>query len=141
VNQIFFIIVLAVLFTACSSSGKKDTAKTQSELQVKSVNEVALTSYKRHCLACHQRDAGGVPGMYPPLAGNKVVSGDKNALIDIMLNGMSGEIEVDGEKYNGIMASYKNLSDQEIANILNYIRSNFGNSGEVIKPSEIKARR
>ncbi len=97
--------------------------------------------YKKHCMACHQRDARGIPGMYPPLADNKVVSGEKVPLINIMLNGLSGEIEVNGETYNGVMASYRNLSDKELADILNYIRSGFGNSGEEITAEEVKALR
>jgi len=79
--------------------------------------------------------------MYPPLADNKVVSGKKEPLISVMLDGLSGEIEVDGETYNGIMASYKNLSDKEISDILNYLRSNFDNSGQKISESDIKTLR
>ncbi|MBR8534239.1 cytochrome c [Carboxylicivirga sediminis] len=134
------VLVLAILFVACNSSSNK---KEQSQ-EVKAVEKTqhpGEIQYKRHCLSCHQKNAGGIPGMYPPLADNKVVSGEKEPLINIVLHGLSGEIEVNGEKYNGVMASYKNLSDKDIADVLNYLRSGFGNSGEAITPAEVKSLR
>lgn len=135
------VLMISVLMVAACASPKKENAQ-KTELKGAVIDEhVGEQAYKRHCLACHQRDAGGVPGMYPPLANNKLVSGDKAPLIHIMLNGMSGEIEVNGQKYNGVMASYSNLSDDEIADILNYIRSGFGNEGQEITASDVKALR
>jgi len=92
-------------------------------------------------MVCHQRDAGGMPGVYPPLVNNKTVSGDDKKLIGILLNGMSGEIKVNGEVYNGVMASYRNLSDDEIASVLNYVRANFENTGSEILGADVKALR
>lgn len=145
-NRSFFKIALIVLvflplLMSCGPSATKKESKQSLksvELAEKHPGEVV---YKRHCLSCHQRDAGGIPGMYPPLANNKVISGDKNELIGIVLNGMSGEIEVNGEVYNGIMASYRNLSDKEIAEVLNYLRSGFGNSADSVTPEDVKGLR
>ncbi len=137
------VLALAALVMACGAPNKKKDSNGD-------VNELAVAQnethpgeiqYKRHCLSCHQKNAGGIPGMYPPLAKNKVVSGDKEPLINIVLHGLSGEIEVNGETYNGVMASYKNLSDQDITDILNYLRSGFGNSGDEIKPEDVKRLR
>jgi len=138
------VLVTLISFTllmSCGSSGNKNESNKSLktvELIDKHPGEIM---YKRHCLACHQRDANGIPGMYPPLANNKVISGDKAELIGIVLNGMSGEIEVNGEVYDGIMASYRNLPDKEIADVLNYLRLGFGNSAESVTPEEVKGLR
>ena len=136
----FVLIALAVFVMACGSSGKKQ-AESQTSQKTMVADQHGELMYKRHCLSCHQKDAGGIPGMYPPLAKNKVVSGDASKLIDIVLNGMSGEIEVNGETYNGVMASYRNLTDKDIAAVLNYLRSGFKNSGNEITPEQVKALR
>ncbi|WP_430810289.1 MULTISPECIES: c-type cytochrome [unclassified Carboxylicivirga] len=137
--------LLVVGLVACGPSGNKKSAEKQASNPVETPitldEHPGKQAYLRHCMACHQRNANGLPGMYPPLANNKMVSGDPSPLIDIVLNGMSGEIEVNGQKYNGVMASYRNLSDQEIADILNYLRTGFGNEGAEIVASDVKALR
>ncbi|TRX65979.1 cytochrome c [Carboxylicivirga sp. M1479] len=133
-------IVMAMVLMSCGSSGSKKT-KVNNPVVVADAEHPGKIIYTRHCMSCHQKDAGGIPKMYPPLAKNKVISGEKEALINIVLHGMSGEIEVDGIVYNGVMAGYKNISDKDIASVLNYLRVGFGNSGEEITPSEVKALR
>ena len=141
-QKILFAIAIALGLMACGSSGsKKKETGSETEVVKSAENHPGAITYKRHCNVCHQKDAGGIPGMYPPLAKNKVVSGDKGPLIEILLNGMSGEIEVNGEIYNGVMASYRTLSDKELADVLNYLRSGFGNSGDEILPDDVKALR
>ena len=137
------VFAMAILLMACGTSNnkKEDVVTSDSSVNVQTEVHPGEIQYKRQCLSCHQKNAAGIPGMYPPLAKNKVVSGDKQELIKIVLHGVSGEIEVNGETYNGVMASYKNLPDQDIADILNYLRSGFGNSGDVITPAEVKSLR
>jgi len=131
----FMLVLIACGPGKAKQSNQEMMTDNAAELKQGDRGELA---YKKHCMVCHQRDAGGIPKMYPPLANNKVISGNKEKLIDIVLNGMSVEIVVNGEKYTGVMASYRNLSDQEIASVLNYLRSNFGNNGEKITPADIK---
>jgi mono/diheme cytochrome c family protein len=97
--------------------------------------------YLQQCLACHQADAGGVPNMNPPLIKTKWVLGDKTTLVQIVLNGLTGEIEVDGDSYHNVMAPHRELSDQQIADVLTYVRNNFGNKAKAIAPAEVKAIR
>ena len=97
--------------------------------------------YKTHCFACHQTTGTGIPKLYPPLANNKTVVGDKTFLISILLNGMSGEIVVNGEKYNQVMIPHDFLSDQQLADVLTYIRNSFGNRADEIKASEVQKLR
>lgn len=96
--------------------------------------------YLTQCLACHQVDALGVQGMNPPLVKTKFVLGDKTTLVKIVLNGMSG-VEVEGEDYHGVMAPHPDLTDQQIADVLTYVRSSFGNKAKAVTQAEVKAIR
>jgi glucose/arabinose dehydrogenase/mono/diheme cytochrome c family protein len=90
-----------------------------------------------YCATCHQKDGKGASGRFPPLAGTDWVTGDKNRLIGIVLNGMQGSIVVNGETYINAMPQHGFLSDDEIANVLTYIRQNFGNKASDVKPDEV----
>ncbi len=94
--------------------------------------------YSNYCLACHQVNGSGNPGMYPPLDGTKKVLGEKKDLILILLNGLTGQIEVKGEVYYQAMAPHNFLTDQEMADVLTYIRNSFGNSASMVMPEEVK---
>lgn len=103
--------------------------------------KVAITDgkqlYQKYCMACHQADGGGVPRMTPPLFDTEFTTGDKNRLITIMLKGLNDEIEVQGETYFSPMASFAYLSDKEIASILTYVRTHFGNKASIITEKEV----
>ena len=86
-------------------------------------------------------DGGGVQNMNPPLIKTTYVLGDKTRLIKIALNGLAEEIEIDGEVYTNVMPSHGFLKDQEIADVLTFVRNSFGNKASVIKVSEVKAAR
>lgn len=90
------------------------------------------SQYQRECAACHQRDGTGVRGAFPPLAGNPHVDGNPKHVIDIILNGMSGPLEVNGVNYNATMPPQANLADDIIASITNHVLSSWGNSGEQV---------
>jgi mono/diheme cytochrome c family protein len=93
--------------------------------------------YLEQCLACHQADAGGVPGMNPPLIKTKQILGEKTALIKIVLNGMQG-VQIDGEDYHGVMAPHPDLTDQQIADVLTYVRNSFGNKASAVTAAQVK---
>ncbi|WPP51237.1 c-type cytochrome [Catalinimonas niigatensis] len=97
--------------------------------------------YNTFCATCHQQNGRGAIGRFPPLAATDWVSGDKERLINIVLNGLEGSIEVNGELYNSVMPQHRFLSDEEIAEILSFIRQNFGNNASVISAEEVKAVR
>ena len=65
--------------------------------------------------------------MYPPLIQTEMILGEKDSLINIIIHGQEGLIEVKGEQYNNIMAKLDYLKDDQIADVLTYVRSNFGN--------------
>jgi mono/diheme cytochrome c family protein len=97
--------------------------------------------YSQVCMVCHQQDGQGVPGMYPPLINTEYVTGAKEDLINIVLKGMTGPIEVNGETYNAIMPAQNYLSDQEIASVLTYVREQFGSGASAVSPEEVAAQR
>jgi len=93
------------------------------------------------CFTCHQPTGLGLPGQFPPLAGSDWVLGNKERLIKITMHGLMGEIEVNGVKYNNVMAPPGippgSLTDQQIADVLTYIRNDWGNSASSISPEEV----
>jgi mono/diheme cytochrome c family protein len=75
--------------------------------------------------------------MYPPLANSDWVEGDKTRIIESIIFGLEGPIEVNGETYNNAMPAMDYLTDEEIATILTYVRSNFGNDASAITIEEV----
>jgi mono/diheme cytochrome c family protein len=94
--------------------------------------------YESICLACHMADGSGVPGMHPPLAKTEWVTGDKERLITITIQGLSGKIEVNGRVYNSVMPPNGHLSNREIADVLTYIRQSFGNDASEVTEEEVQ---
>lgn len=97
----------------------------------------AANLYYMYCGICHQANGRGASGRFPPLAGTDWVTGDKERLIKILLNGMEGSIDVNGEVYVGLMPQHSFLSDEELAEILTYIRQNFGNKASAVTTNEV----
>ncbi|MAL85256.1 MAG: hypothetical protein CMI23_02730 [Opitutae bacterium] len=97
------------------------------------------------CFTCHQPNGQGLAGQFPPLAGSDWVLGDKERLIKITMHGLMGEIEVNGVKYNNVMAPPGippgSLTNQQIADVLTYIRNDWGNSASSISKEEVKTIR
>lgn len=94
------------------------------------------------CSSCHQAKGQGVLGTYPPLAGSSIVQdADATKPIRLILHGFKGKIERNGKTYNGVMSSWKQLTDQEIADALTYVRSSWGNSAGAVTPDEVKSVR
>jgi mono/diheme cytochrome c family protein len=97
--------------------------------------------YYRYCSACHQLDGYGALGRFPPLTGTDWVTGDKERLINVILNGMEGSLEINGEVYNGVMPQHGFLKDEEIADVLTYIRTNFENNASEVETIEVEELR
>ncbi len=93
------------------------------------------TIYEQNCTACHQADGRGVPHAFPPLANSDFLNADKTRAIGIVKGGLSGPIVVNGESYNGVMPALS-LTDEEVANVLTYVYSAWGNSKQTVTPEE-----
>ncbi len=102
--------------------------------------EFGKNSYMQTCFACHQAEGQGIPNAFPPLAKSDYLNADVNRAIDIVLRGKTGEITVNGAKYNSVMTS-QTLSDDEVANVLTYVYNSWGNSKKTVTPAMVKSRR
>lgn len=91
--------------------------------------------YETYCISCHQENGNGIEGAFPSLVktGNLM---DKNRLVQIITKGMRGPIVVKGVKFNGEMASV-DLTDKEVADVVNYIRNSWGNKAPMIKATDV----
>jgi len=86
------------------------------------------------CIACHEADGKGKPGKFPPLAGNRDLFLARDFPAIVALNGIEGAIEVDGQRFANVMPPFDFLSDEEIAAVVKYVRSNWGN--DAIRPAD-----
>ncbi|HEU5396607.1 MAG TPA: cytochrome c [Verrucomicrobiae bacterium] len=99
--------------------------------------------YEQVCGTCHSPDGAGKPGQAPPLAGSEWVNAKgPDRVITIPLEGLSGEVHVKGETWNASMAAMGiGLSDPDLAAVLTYIRTSWGNKGEAVTADDVKAIR
>ncbi|WP_066310269.1 copper-containing nitrite reductase [Flavobacterium sp. TAB 87] len=112
-------------------------------VKAKSVEERVAAGkiiYGTTCFACHQSEGQGVANAFPPLAKSDFLNADYKRSIDAVLHGLSGEITVNGKKYNNVMTS-QNLNDDQVASVLTYVYSSWGNNKTVITPEMVKAIR
>jgi nitrite reductase (NO-forming) len=115
----------------------------ESEIPAKSMAErmeFGKHTYMQTCFACHQAEGQGIPNAFPPVAKSDYLNADVNRAIDIVLHGKTGEITVNGQKYNSVMTA-QTLSDDEIANVLTYVYNSWGNSKKEVTPTMVKAVR
>ncbi len=92
-------------------------------------------TYMSVCMACHMTDGTGISGAFPPLAQSDYLN-DIDASISAIVHGLTGEIVVNGESYNGVMPR-QNLNDEEVANVMSFVLNSFGNGGGVVTPEDV----
>lgn len=109
-------------------------------------DDAGKVAYERNCAACHQADGSGMAGVFPPLRGHAPKLG-REYLVDLVLYGLAGAIEIDGVTYRGMMPGMAQMSDADIAASLNYILGAWGNDGMLpdgfapVTADEVAARR
>lgn len=113
---------------------------TVSTKEITSAGDNGKVIYNKVCVACHQAEGQGIPNAFPPLAKSDFLNKDVNKAIKVVANGLSGEVTVNGKKYNSVMPN-PNLSDQEIADVLTYVYSSWGNSKKVVTPAMVKTQK
>lgn len=133
---IFLALAIPVLFRSVVP-GKAGTGQDDLQKSVERGKEV----YSLNCVSCHQAAGEGISGVYPPLAKNDRLSKDQTNSIPVILNGQNEEITVNGVKYAVPMAPFNQLSDEQIADVLNYIGNNWGNRFNTVMPSQVKSMR
>ena len=94
--------------------------------------------YSATCTACHQTTGRGLPNQFPPLAGSDWVTGSEDRLIRIILHGVIGEIEVEGEMFTGAMPTWgPTFKDDELAAVASYVRRSWGNKAPAISTATV----
>jgi mono/diheme cytochrome c family protein len=92
-----------------------------------------------NCIACHQTTGLGLPGAYPPLAGSEWVTGPEERVIRVVLNGLTGPVTVKGSQFNNAMPTFgTQLKDEQIAGLLTYVRSEWGNNAPPVSADKVK---
>jgi mono/diheme cytochrome c family protein len=97
--------------------------------------------YIGNCAACHQATGLGLAGVFPPLVSSEWVVESPVILTNILLHGIQGQIKVKGVSYQGVMPAWNSLSDAEIAAVMSYIRSDWGNKAAPITEDDVKKQR
>jgi mono/diheme cytochrome c family protein len=135
----------AAASTAAAPAGAASPAATMGSMGNAAMTGAASSAagqkvYSANCSSCHQATGKGQPGVFPPLAGNPVVTGDPTKVIHVVKDGLSGKITVNGQTYNGQMPAWKGtLSDSDIAAVVSYIRTSWGNKGTPVTASQVTA--
>ena len=144
-KRLLLICALAVL-VGCKSDQKQEATETDTKektiptkAELRASMERGKEVYTSLCIACHMGEGQGVKGIFPPLDGSDWLTEKRTESIHSVKYGQQGEIMVNGEQYNGVMAPL-GLSDEEVADVMNYIMNSWGNSQEqMITPEEVAA--
>ena len=145
-SQRAFLTVTALLLSACGGDRKPaDTAASvRADTATAAATPVAdkgAATYAQICQSCHQATGIGVEGTFPPLKGSHWLNGNPDVPISIVIAGLQGEITVGGKPFNGVMQAWSMLSDDDIASVLTYTRSQWGNAAAAVTPAQVKAVR
>lgn len=122
-------VVLAAAITSFGFNTTQDAALKKSMTDGKDL-------YEGICMACHLNEGQGITGVFPPLAKSDYLMKDLDRSIKIMIEGQQGEIVVNDKKYNGAMPA-TGLDDQDISDVLNYIRNSWGNKGDKVSKDQV----
>ncbi len=129
--------VAAILWLAAAQFGG-----SQATPDASAEDDLGRKIYMTRCISCHQANGRGITGYFPPLDGTEWVAEEKGRLIRIVLHGMTGPTSVQGVDYNGAMPAWGPvLSDAEVAGVLTYIRSTWGNDFPPVAESDVAAVR
>jgi mono/diheme cytochrome c family protein len=134
-KKILSVILLICAFAAITYLVSKSIADYQFSINAQK-NAKGEKLYAQRCATCHQLNGEGVAGLYPPLQSSDFLLQDKSRIINVLLQGLSGPIQVNGIPYDGVMHPVPG-TDQELADILNYIYTRFGNREYVFTADEV----
>jgi mono/diheme cytochrome c family protein len=132
-NLFYLGCTIAVVISFCSFQKKPAFDLKASVTRGKEI-------YQAQCLTCHQESGEGLEDVYPPLAKSDYLMADKKRSIVQIIKGATGAMKVNGKEYNMEMTAF-DLSDQEVSDVLNYVRNSWSNKGNAVTPEEVKAAR
>jgi mono/diheme cytochrome c family protein len=134
-QRIYISLVVVFLCVAGASAQSSNKLVAASAARGKTV-------YLQRCMVCHQADGGGVPKLNAPLDASSAVNGsDVSKLIKYIVKGFADRVEIDGELYSNAMPAAADLTDQQIADVLTFIRSNWSNKAGPVTSLQVKQTR
>jgi mono/diheme cytochrome c family protein len=138
--------VWRIVYTGEAPVAKKDlttrTAERSTTLRTVEADSPGGRIYAAVCAACHMPNGSGVPGMQPPLVGSKVVAGDSDRLINVLLKGPAAVLPADRDKYQNVMPPFGQVySDADIASVINFLRANFAPEAPKVTAAQVAAQR
>ena len=134
-QRIYITVVVVFLCIAGASAQSNNKLVAASAARGKTV-------YLQRCMVCHQADGGGVPKLNAPLDGASSVNGTNIAkLVKNIVKGFNDRVEIDGEFYENAMPAAADLTDQQIADVLTFIRSNWNNKAGPVTILQVKQTR
>ncbi len=135
-------LAVSVLALVAAASAYAFADEIVNERPPKAAMEAGEATFLANCAACHQPSGKGLPGAFPPLADSDYIrSVPRDRLVDVVLQGFSGKVTVNGADYDGVMPSMAHLGDADIANVLSYVTHSWGNAGATFAATDIAARR
>ena len=130
---ITFVVVCLFIVGASAQSNNKLVAASAAR---------GKTIYLQRCMVCHQADGGGVPKLNAPLDGSSSVNGTNIAkLVKNIVKGFNDRVEIDGEFYENAMPAAADLTDQQIADVLTFIRNSWTNKAGPVTTLQVKQTR
>ncbi|MDZ7671085.1 MAG: cytochrome D1 domain-containing protein [Gammaproteobacteria bacterium] len=130
-------MLLAAGLAAAPAVHQAEVAQAELEARI----EAGKAAYESYCQSCHQPDGTGMGNVFPPLAGSDYLLEDKHRAIEVVLDGLSGPIEVNGQTYDAVMPNLAYLSDQQVADILTYVLNSWDNDAGYVSAAEVAERR
>lgn len=130
-NNLLKIVFTIILFITLSNVIAQDKQESI---------ERGAVIYSSECITCHMENGEGLMGAFPPLAKSDYLLADTDRAIKVILEGLSGELIVNGQTYYGEMEAIE-FTDKEVADIMNYILNSWGNESEMVKEEYVKKKR
>jgi mono/diheme cytochrome c family protein len=136
----YFLLIVALAVPGVYGTAKLRLPDPSQDELARSV-ERGKEVYNSQCISCHQANGEGLSGVYPPLAGSDHLTKEQEKSITIILMGQQEEITVNGTKYAVPMPAMNSLTDEQIADVLNYMGHSWGNQFNVVTPAQVKSKR
>lgn len=133
-------VAFAVLFIAAKTEDKGVQTAEPATTNALAINERLSNGeqlYVKNCAVCHQTNAKGLTGAFPPLAESDFIIDDPMKAVSVVINGLTGPVTVNGVEYNSVMPNLAYLSDEEIADVVTYVLNSFGNKGGEVLPEQV----
>ncbi|PWK17659.1 copper-containing nitrite reductase [Xanthomarina spongicola] len=121
---------------AMPNGDKPEAVVSTTEKSLDEKIESGKQIYMQTCFACHQGEGQGIPNAFPPLANSDYLNADVKRAISAVVHGLTGEITVNGEKYNSVMTR-QSLSDEEVADVLTYVYNSWGNNKTNVTKNQV----